>query len=46
LRAIAEHRPLDLDALARISGVGASKQARYGEQVLEVVREEKGASPN
>jgi len=39
LRAIAEHRPADLEALGRISGVGANKQARYGERVLEVVRE-------
>ncbi|MEO8741958.1 MAG: DNA helicase RecQ [Lysobacteraceae bacterium] len=38
LRAIAAEAPRDLDALGRISGVGASKLERYGELVLEVLR--------
>ena len=38
LRAIAEHRPDSLDQLARINGIGGSKLARYGEQVLQAVR--------
>jgi len=39
LRTIAEHRPGTLDQLAKVGGIGGSKLARYGEQVLEVVRE-------
>ncbi|MFT3756261.1 MAG: DNA helicase RecQ [Pseudoxanthomonas sp.] len=39
LRAIAEHRPLELDQLARINGIGGGKLARYGEQLVETVRE-------
>ncbi|ALN65439.1 ATP-dependent DNA helicase RecQ [Lysobacter antibioticus] len=35
LRAIAEHAPDDLDELARIPGIGASKLDRYGEAVLQ-----------
>ena len=38
LSAIARDRPKSIDALARISGVGQSKLARYGAAVLEVVR--------
>jgi ATP-dependent DNA helicase RecQ len=38
LSAIARERPASIDALARISGVGQSKLARYGAGVLEVVR--------
>ncbi len=34
----AEHQA-DLDALAKVSGVGVSKLKRYGEDVLRVVRE-------
>src|SRR4249919_2007608 len=34
LRAMASERPRDLDALARVNGVGASKLERYGERVL------------
>lgn len=37
LGAIAEELPADLDALARISGVGPAKLDRYGDEVLEVV---------
>jgi DNA helicase-2/ATP-dependent DNA helicase PcrA len=36
LTAIAEARPSDRAALARISGVGATKLDRYGEAVLEL----------
>ncbi|MGH8030513.1 MAG: DNA helicase RecQ [Arenimonas sp.] len=39
LRAIAERRPRDLGALGEVGGVGASKQQRYGEQVLAVVQQ-------
>jgi ATP-dependent DNA helicase RecQ len=35
LRAIASHAPEDLDELARIPGIGASKLDRYGEDVLQ-----------
>ncbi|HEY5827195.1 MAG TPA: HRDC domain-containing protein [Hyphomicrobiaceae bacterium] len=38
MSAIARDRPKSIDALARISGVGQSKLARYGAAVLEVVR--------
>jgi len=38
LSAIARLRPADKDALASISGVGRSKLARYGEEVLSIVR--------
>jgi len=39
LRAIAERRPQTLDALGSVSGVGAAKLERYGEQVLAALRE-------
>jgi len=35
LRTIATHAPEDLDELARIPGIGASKLDRYGEDVLQ-----------
>ncbi|QNP41282.1 DNA helicase RecQ [Lysobacter solisilvae (ex Woo and Kim 2020)] len=35
LRTIATHAPDDLDELARIPGIGASKLDRYGEDVLQ-----------
>ncbi len=38
LREMALRRPLDLDRLAEVSGVGATKLARYGEAFLEVLR--------
>lgn len=38
LREIAAHRPATLDELARVDGIGGSKLARYGPQVLEAVR--------
>jgi len=37
LAAIARRRPADQDGLAGISGVGRSKLARYGEDVLRIV---------
>jgi ATP-dependent DNA helicase RecQ len=43
LRAIAERRPRDLDELGEVSGVGASKQQRYGDRVLSVLREVEAA---
>ena len=39
LRAIAERRPASLEALGQVSGVGAAKLDRYGEQVLAALRE-------
>ena len=39
LSAIARQRPADVEALAKVSGVGQSKLKRYGEDVLRVVRE-------
>jgi ATP-dependent DNA helicase RecQ len=38
LRNIAERRPASLDELAQVGGIGGTKLARYGEQVLETVR--------
>jgi ATP-dependent DNA helicase RecQ len=38
LRAMAAQRPRNLDELARVNGVGASKLERYGERVLAVLR--------
>ena len=38
LREIAASRPDSLDDLAGIKGVGASKLARYGKSVLDVLR--------
>jgi DNA helicase-2/ATP-dependent DNA helicase PcrA len=37
LQLIAEHRPSDERGLLRISGVGASKLAKYGDDVLAVL---------
>ena len=37
LREIAAMRPVSLDELAQIKGVGASKLARYGSRVLGVL---------
>jgi ATP-dependent DNA helicase RecQ len=39
LREMAAERPADLDAMARINGVGASKLERYGERMLQVLRD-------
>ena len=38
LRSIAERRPATLDELATIGGIGGTKLARYGEQVLAAVQ--------
>jgi ATP-dependent DNA helicase RecQ len=40
LAEMAEARPADLDAMARISGVGAKKLANYGDAFLEVINGE------
>ena len=40
LRQIATERPSTVELLGGISGVGESKLARYGEQILEVLAEE------
>ncbi|MDR1712212.1 MAG: DNA helicase RecQ [Propionibacteriaceae bacterium] len=40
LRTVAVERPVSQAELARISGVGAAKLQRYGEQVLEIVAAE------
>jgi ATP-dependent DNA helicase RecQ len=39
LHAIAQSRPLELDQLRRISGVGEKKLARYGASLLELLAE-------
>jgi ATP-dependent DNA helicase RecQ len=43
LREMAEAKPDSLQALSRISGVGAAKLERYGEAFVEVVRQQKEA---
>jgi len=40
LRAIAREQPADLDALGAIGGVGAAKLARYGDSILETLRQD------
>ncbi|GHH58157.1 DNA helicase RecQ [[Pseudomonas] boreopolis] len=40
LRNIAEQRPTSLDALARVGGIGGSKLARYGQQLVDIIREQ------
>jgi ATP-dependent DNA helicase RecQ len=40
LRNIAEQRPTSVAALGRIGGIGGSKLARYGEQLVQIVREQ------
>ena len=37
LRAIAAAAPSTLDGLSQISGVGATKLERYGQQILDVL---------
>lgn len=39
LREIARRRPTDRDALGRVHGIGPTKLARYGDDVLELVSE-------
>jgi ATP-dependent DNA helicase RecQ len=43
LREMAAERPDDLDAMARISGVGQRKLAQYGEDFLSVIRSHCGS---
>ena len=40
LRNIAEQRPDSLDALGRVGGIGGGKLARYGQRLVEIVREQ------
>ena len=40
LRNIAEQRPTSIDALGRVGGIGGTKLTRYGERLVEIVREE------
>jgi len=42
---IARRRPLDLDALSAVSGIGATKLARYGRSLLEVVSDRNDPPP-
>jgi ATP-dependent DNA helicase RecQ len=35
---IADRRPTTMPALGRIKGIGPSKLARYGEEILEITR--------
>jgi ATP-dependent DNA helicase RecQ len=42
LRQIAEDRPVDLDGLAGISGIGQAKLASYGGEVLRILAGEGG----
>jgi ATP-dependent DNA helicase RecQ len=40
LRNIAEQRPTSVTALGNVGGIGGSKLARYGERLVEIVREQ------
>lgn len=40
LRNIAEQRPTSIDALGRVGGIGGSKLSRYGQRLVEIVREQ------
>jgi len=40
LRNIAEQRPTSVDALGKVGGIGGTKLSRYGERLVEIVREE------
>ena len=40
LRNIAEQRPTSIDALGKVGGIGGTKLARYGERLVEIVREQ------
>jgi ATP-dependent DNA helicase RecQ len=39
LRNIAERRPTSLDELSQVGGIGGTKLERYGEQLVEAVRQ-------
>ena len=43
LRSIAAQRPQSLDELGQVNGVGSSKLERYGDGLLEVLRENRAA---
>jgi len=36
---IAQRRPADVDALANIAGIGATKLARYGAALIDLIAE-------
>jgi len=38
LREIAARRPQSIESLADVSGIGATKLARYGQAIIEAVR--------
>jgi len=40
LRNIAEQRPTSVEALGKVGGIGGSKLARYGQRLVEIVREQ------
>src|SRR5690606_10367700 len=46
LRAIARQHPRDLHALAQVEGIGAAKLERYGDHVIETLRELDDAVPD
>ncbi len=43
LREVIDRRPADLDELARIDGLGPIKAARFGDELLEVLRDRRAA---
>ncbi|MBL7064566.1 MAG: HRDC domain-containing protein [Anaerolineae bacterium] len=46
LRAIAAHRPVTLEALSELKGVGPHKLEQYGAAVIELVRKHLGGGAN
>ncbi|KRG67058.1 ATP-dependent DNA helicase RecQ [Stenotrophomonas terrae] len=40
LRNIAEQRPTSVEALGKVGGIGGSRLARYGQRLVEIVREQ------
>jgi ATP-dependent DNA helicase RecQ len=42
LKAIADARPRDADALSEVPGLGAVKAARFGDELLAAVRSPEG----
>jgi len=46
LRAIARQHPRDLHALAQVEGIGAAKLERYGDHVIDTLRELDDAVPD
>jgi ATP-dependent DNA helicase RecQ len=41
LRQIAQLRPATLADLGTVSGVGENKRGKYGQQILEIVKEDR-----